>query len=212
MPSRVTNLQRRPAGAVADEVEMEVGAGLLYLGQIAHQQVVALLMADAAYRTQVELGGIHGKIHVQLGFAEDFIGVDVVGEGGDGFVLNAGPRAEAGDDAGGYGHKFIIVAQLPLKEVPEYAVFRLVFPLDLHVVVNPHHPFFGVGVDDARRALVLVAVEIHRHVVPPAAGNVAQQHPGQAKVQNPEEAGRGCEVFDVQVLMGGQVEKTLVVK
>jgi hypothetical protein len=191
---------------------MEVGAGPLHLGQIAHQQVVALLVADAAHRAQVELGGVHSEVHVQLGLAEDFAGVDVVGDGGDGLGLDAGHPAEAVDDAGGYGHKFVIVAQLPLKEVPEYAVFRLVFPLDLHVVVNPHHPFFGVGVDDARRALVLVAVEIHSHVVPPAAGDVAQQHPGQAEVQHPEEVGRGCEVFDVQVLMGGQVEKALVVK
>ncbi len=96
--------------------------------------------------------------------------------------------------------------------MPEHAVFRLVFPLDLHVVVNQHHPFFGVGVDDAGRALVLVAVEIHRHVVPPAAGDVAQQHPGQAEVHHPEEAGRGGEVFDVEVLMGGQVEKALEVE
>ena len=112
---------------------------------------------------------------------ENFTGIDMVGDGGNGFILNVGGAAEAFDNTGGYGGKGVVVFELTLEKVPQHAVFWLVGALDLHIIVNPHHPFLSVGLNSAHSALVAVAAEIHGHIVCFSAGDVAARASSQGQ-------------------------------
>ena len=152
---------------------MEVLTALFHFRKIAHEQVIALLMTDTPHGTQIQFVRVRMKIDRKIFLAEDFRRVDVVRNGDNGLVLNAGSAAEAVDNPRRYRREGVIMAQFALEEMPQDAVFRLVAELDFHVIVNPHDFFSRMRFQRPNRALVLIAVEINGDIIFLSMGNVA---------------------------------------
>ena len=98
-------------------------------------------------------------------FSVDFPHINVVLDHCARFILHSGHSPEGLLQGAGYGHKAVVVLELALKGAPEHPVLPLVLQFHAHIVVDPHHPFFGRHRQGSHGAGKLVGVEIHRQVI-----------------------------------------------
>ena len=157
--------QRRMLFAIAEDVDRQVFPLLAYRLQLIQHDIVALLMVQVSHRCNVDLLGVHLKVNGHFTLFEDLRGVDQVRDRSNLGLLQPGFIAEGLNDAIGHRHKLIEPMELVVEKRPQYPVPPFLPVFDLHIVVDPHDPFFRRNRQRSKRAVMLIVAEINGNII-----------------------------------------------